>query len=56
MEANSNDNYVLVLEDRTDKFILPQSQTWKDFIAGLEKQGITTRFKTKGNILYRNHL
>lgn len=29
--------------------ILPQSQTWKDFVAGLEQQGITTRFKTKGN-------
>ena len=31
------------------KSILPQSQTWKDFVAGLEQQGITTRFKTKGN-------
>jgi len=29
--------------------ILPQSQNWKDFVAGLEQQGITTRFKTKGN-------
>lgn len=33
----------------TIKSILPQSQTWKDFVAGLEQQGITTRFKTKGN-------
>ena len=31
------------------KSILPQSQTWKDFVTGLEQQGITTRFKTKGN-------
>ena len=31
------------------KSILPQSQTWKDFVAGLEQQDITTRFKTKGN-------
>ena len=31
------------------KAILPQSQNWKDFVAGLEQQGITTRFKTKGN-------
>ena len=31
------------------KAILPQSQNWKDFVAGLDKQGITTRFKTKGN-------
>ena len=29
--------------------ILPQSQNWKDFVAGLEQQDITTRFKTKGN-------
>ncbi len=29
--------------------ILPQSKTWKDFVAGLAQQGITTRFKTKGN-------
>ena len=29
--------------------ILPQSQNWKDFFAGLEQQDITTRFKTKGN-------
>ena len=29
--------------------ILPQSKTWKDFVAGLTQQGITTRFKTKGN-------
>ena len=33
----------------TIKSILPQSQTWKDFVAGLELQCITTRFKTKGN-------
>ena len=33
----------------TIKSILPQSQTWKDFVAELEQQGITTRFKTKGN-------
>ena len=33
----------------TIKSILLQSQTWKDFVAGLEQQGITTRFKTKGN-------
>lgn len=31
------------------KEILPQSQNWKDFVAGLEQQDITTRFKTKGN-------
>lgn len=31
------------------KSILPQSQTWKDFVAGLEQQDITTHFKTKGN-------
>ena len=31
------------------KSILPQSKTWKDFIAELEQQDITTRFKTKGN-------
>ena len=30
--------------------ILPQSKTWKGFAAGLDKQGITNRFKTKGNI------
>ena len=34
----------------TIKSILPQSQTWKDFFAGLEQQDITTRFNTKGNI------
>ena len=28
---------------------LPQSKKWKGFIAGLEQQDITTRFKTKGN-------
>ncbi|KXA40672.1 relaxase/mobilization nuclease domain-containing protein [Prevotella corporis] len=33
----------------TIKEILPQSQNWKDFVAGLEQQDITTRFKTKGN-------
>ena len=33
----------------TIKAVLPQSQTWKDFVAVLEQQGITTRFKTKGN-------
>ena len=33
----------------TIKSILPQSKTWKDFVAGLEQQGITTRFKTNGN-------
>ena len=31
------------------KSLLPQSQTWKDFVAELEQQDITTRFKTKGN-------
>ena len=31
------------------KTVLPQSKNWKDFITGLEQQGITTRFKTKGN-------
>lgn len=31
------------------KAVLPQSKNWKDFVAGLNKQGITTRFKTKGN-------
>lgn len=30
------------------KAVLPQSKNWKDFVAGLNKQGITTRFKTKG--------
>lgn len=29
--------------------ILPQSLNWKDFVAELKEQGITTRFKTKGN-------
>lgn len=33
----------------TIKTILPQSQNWRDFVAGLEQQGIATRFKTKGN-------
>ena len=31
------------------KSILPQSLNWNDFVAGVEQQGITTRFKTKGN-------
>ena len=31
------------------KAVLPQSKNWKGFVAGLEQQGITTRFKTKGN-------
>ncbi len=31
------------------KAVLPQSKNWKDFIADLDKQGIATRFKTKGN-------
>ena len=31
------------------KAVLPQSKNWKDFVEGLEQQGITTRFKTKGN-------
>ena len=31
------------------KAVLPQSKNWKGFVAGLDKQGITTRFKTKGN-------
>ena len=31
------------------KSILPQPQTWKDFVAELEQQDITTRFKTKVN-------
>ena len=31
------------------KVVLPQSKNWKVFIAGLEQQGITTRFKAKGN-------
>ena len=31
------------------KAVLPQSQNWKDFVEGLEQQGITTHFKTKGN-------
>ena len=30
------------------KSILPQSLNWNVFVAGLEQQGITTRFKTKG--------
>ena len=31
------------------KAVLSQSKNWKDFVEGLEQQGITTRFKTKGN-------
>ena len=31
------------------KAVLPQSKNWKDFVEGLEQQGFTTRFKTKGN-------
>ena len=31
------------------KTVLSQSKNWKVFVAGLEQQGITTRFKTKGN-------
>lgn len=31
------------------KTVLPESKNWKDFVAGLDKQGIATRFKTKGN-------
>ena len=31
------------------KAVLPQSKNWKVFVAGLEQQGITTHFKTKGN-------
>lgn len=31
------------------KIVLTQSQNWKDFVSGLEQQGIATRFKTKGN-------
>ena len=27
------------------KAVLPQSKNWKSFVAGLDKQGITTRFK-----------
>ena len=33
----------------TIKAVLPQSKNWKGFVAGLDKQGIATRFKTKGN-------
>lgn len=32
-----------------NKAVLPQSKNWKGFVAGLEQQGITTHFKTKGN-------
>lgn len=31
------------------KAVLPQSKNWKDFVADLERQGVATRFKTKGN-------
>ena len=30
------------------KAVLPKSNNWKDFVADLERQGIATRFKTKG--------
>ena len=33
----------------TIKAVLLQSKNWKVFVEGLEQQGITTRFKTKGN-------
>lgn len=31
------------------KAVLPKSKNWKDFVADLDKQGIATHFKTKGN-------
>ena len=31
------------------KAVLPKSNNWKDFVTDLNKQGIATRFKTKGN-------
>ena len=31
------------------KAALPKSNNWKDFVTDLNKQGIATRFKTKGN-------
>lgn len=31
------------------KAVLPKSNNWKDFVTDLNKQGITTRFKTKCN-------
>ena len=31
------------------KTVLPQSKKWEVFLAGLKQQGITTRFKAKGN-------
>ena len=31
------------------KTVLPHSKNWKDFVTDLNKKGITTRFKTKGN-------
>ena len=31
------------------KAFLPKSNNWKDFVTDLNKQGIATRFKTKGN-------
>ena len=30
------------------KAVLPKSKNWKEFVENLDKQGITTRFKTKG--------
>ena len=32
----------------TIKAVLPLSKNWKGFVAGLDKQGVATRFKTKG--------
>lgn len=31
------------------KAVLPKSKNWKDFVAGLDNQGIATHFKIKGN-------
>lgn len=31
------------------KAVLPKSKNWKEFVEDLDKQGITTHFKTKGN-------
>ena len=31
------------------KAVLPKSKNWKEFVEDLDKQGITTCFKTKGN-------
>lgn len=33
----------------TIKAVLPKSKNWKDFVAGLDNQGIATHFKIKGN-------